>query len=378
MRDILDRLLDWQRHGVACALATVVRTSGSAPRPIGTSMAVSADGEVLGSLSGGCVEGAVYELAREAIAEGVTLGDAYGIADGDAFAAGLTCGGEIEVQVRPLGAAEYAVLRELAALRDAGRPVALAVPVGDGASAGTERDWFLATPDRLPGGPVGEAARRALSDGTARPGAADGSDPACTGASAAYLVVPFVPPPRLLVYGATDFAGALSRIGRFLGYRVTVCDARPVFTTAERFPDADEVVVQWPHRHLESIRGELDARTAVCVLTHDPKFDVPLLVRALRSPVGYVGAMGSRRTHADRLERLREAGLSMLELAALHSPIGLDLAGSSPEETALSIAAEIVAARRGGSGAPLGALSAPIHAAAFEASAVATAVPAGS
>ncbi|NGO72454.1 XdhC family protein, partial [Streptomyces boncukensis] len=174
------------------------------------------------------------------------------------------------------------------------------------------------------------------------------------------LVESSVPPPRMLVFGAIDFAAALARIGAFLGYRVTVCDARPVFATARRFPEADEVVTEWPHRYLEAQR-DLDARTVVCVLTHDAKFDVPLLERALRLPVAYVGAMGSRRTHLDRLERLREAGLGEAELAALRSPIGLDLGGRTPEETALSIAAEIVAVRHGGSGVPLAGAHTPIH-----------------
>jgi xanthine dehydrogenase accessory factor len=177
------------------------------------------------------------------------------------------------------------------------------------------------------------------------------------------LVETRLPPPRLLVFGAIDFAAALVRAGRFLGYQVTVCDARPVFATRARFPEAGEVVVDWPHRYLDAqaSAGRLDERTAVCVLTHDAKFDVPLLTRALRLPVGYVGAMGSRRTHADRLRRLREAGLAGHELARLRSPIGLDLGARSPEETALSIAAEIVATRRGGTGVPLTETDTPIH-----------------
>ncbi|SCE26012.1 xanthine dehydrogenase accessory factor [Streptomyces sp. DvalAA-14] len=165
------------------------------------------------------------------------------------------------------------------------------------------------------------------------------------------------------MFGAVDFAAALARAGRFLGYRVTICDARPVFATPQRFPAADEVVADWPHRHLdtEARRGRVDGRTAVCVLTHDPKFDIPLLERALRLPIAYVGAMGSRRTHLRRLDRLREAGVTELELARLHSPIGLDLGARTPEETALSIAAEIVAFRNGGSGRPLTGAHTPIH-----------------
>ncbi|MBQ1163223.1 XdhC family protein, partial [Streptomyces sp. A73] len=186
-----------------------------------------------------------------------------------------------------------------------------------------------------------------------------GADGSKCGQPVTLLVESSVPPPRMLVFGAIDFAAALVRIGKFLGYHVTVCDARPVFATARRFPDADEVVVDWPHRYLDS--QDVDPRTVICVLTHDAKFDVPLLERALRLPVAYVGAMGSRRTHLDRLERLREAGLTSLELAALRSPIGLDLGARTPEETALSIAAEVVAARQGGSGVPLNGAHTPIH-----------------
>lgn len=179
------------------------------------------------------------------------------------------------------------------------------------------------------------------------------------GAPLTVLVESSVPPPRMIVFGAIDFASALVRVGKFLGYEVTVCDARPVFATRARFPEADEIVVAWPHEYLE--RTDVDARTVLCVLTHDAKFDVPLLRLALRLPVAYVGAMGSRRTHLDRNARLREVGVSELELARLRSPIGLDLGARTPEETALSIAAEIVADRRGGSGVSLAGAHTPIH-----------------
>jgi xanthine dehydrogenase accessory factor len=163
----------------------------------------------------------------------------------------------------------------------------------------------------------------------------------------------------MLVFGAIDFAAAVARAGKFLGYRVTVCDARPVFATRRRFPDADEVVTDWPHRYLS--RQNVDARTVICVLTHDPKFDVPLLEVALRTPAGYIGAMGSRRTHDDRLARLREVGLTEDELARLRSPIGLDLGARTPEETAVAIAAELIQLRWGGSGRPLTATTGRIH-----------------
>jgi xanthine dehydrogenase accessory factor len=174
----------------------------------------------------------------------------------------------------------------------------------------------------------------------------------------------FAPKPRMLVFGAIDFAAAVARVGAFLGYHVTVCDARPVFATASRFPEADEVVVDWPHRYLQAEQeaGRVDGRTVITVLTHDPKFDVPLLEVALRLPaVAYVGAMGSRRTHDDRLARLREAGVTDDEIDRLSSPIGLDLGARTPEETAISIAAEIVALQWGGSGDRLAARDGRIH-----------------
>ena len=179
------------------------------------------------------------------------------------------------------------------------------------------------------------------------------------GEELAVFVNAFAPPPRMLVFGAIDFAAAVARVGKFLGYHVTVCDARPVFATRARFPDADEVVVDWPHRFLAG--AEVDARTVICVLTHDPKFDVPVLEVALRTPAGYVGAMGSRRTHEDRLDRLRAIGLTEAELARLRSPIGLDLGARTPEETAVSIAAELIQLRWGGTGQALTSTDGRIH-----------------
>ncbi len=169
----------------------------------------------------------------------------------------------------------------------------------------------------------------------------------------------FAPPPRMLVFGAIDYAAAVARIGDFLGYRVTVCDARPVFATPKRFPAGVEVVVEWPHRYLHGT--DTDERTVICVLTHDPKFDVPLLEEALRRPAAYIGAMGSRRTHDERIRRLLESGLGEGELARLRSPVGLDLGARTPEEVAVSVAAEIVALRWGGTGAPLTGAVGAIH-----------------
>jgi xanthine dehydrogenase accessory factor len=173
----------------------------------------------------------------------------------------------------------------------------------------------------------------------------------------------FEPPPRLLVFGAIDFATAMAKLGSYLGYRVTVCDARPIFATKSRFPDADEVIVNWPHRYLAAeVEAErIDARTVIAVLTHDPKFDVPVLEVALRCKAGYIGAMGSRRTHDDRMARLREAGMTEKELSRLSSPIGLDLGARTPEETAVSIAAEIISLRWGGAGKRLTEANGRIH-----------------
>jgi len=173
------------------------------------------------------------------------------------------------------------------------------------------------------------------------------------------FVASFAPPPAMFVFGAIDFSAALVRVGKVLGFKVTVCDARPVFATAKRFPEADEVVVDWPHRWLPG--QHVDERTVIAVLTHDPKFDVPAIKAALQTRAGYIGAMGSRRTHEDRLIRLKEAGVTDDELARVHSPIGLDLGARTPEETAISIAAEIIQSRWGGSGHSLARTSGPIH-----------------
>jgi len=356
MRDIADGLRAWRAEGVPFAVATVVRTWRSAPRQPGAAMAVSAAGEVLGSVSGGCVEGAVYEAAREVIETGQAQTQAYGVSDDDAFEVGLTCGGTIELLIQP-----EAALTGLDEVLDAiatGRPVATAAVPGA---------QLVIWPSEPAAGTLGEpgldyaAAQQAAGmlaagrTGTVHLGRHGEQRPD----DVSVFVQSYVRPPRMIVFGAIDFAGAVARIGRFLGYHVTVCDARPVFTTAKRFPDADELVVQWPHKYLESTT--VDERTVLCVLTHDPKFDVPLIEVALRTPARYIGAMGSRRTHDDRLKRLREAGVDEQSLARLCSPIGLDLGARTPEETAVAIAAEIIARAWGGSGRRLTELETPIH-----------------
>ncbi|ROO85945.1 xanthine dehydrogenase accessory factor [Actinocorallia herbida] len=349
MREIAAQLLAWSREGTRYALATVVGVGGSAPRPAGAAMAVSEHGEAVGGVSGGCVEGAVYELCQEVLRTGVAVREAFGYADDTAFAVGLTCGGTVEVFVQPAPPPE--VLQAAAGPS----PVAAAhVLAASGATLAIRPDGVLGTT----GDPEVDAAVVAEARALLELGR--------TGVRAIHcrpglevFVASAATRPRLLIFGAIDHAAAMATLGRFLGYRVTVCDARPVFATAARFPDAHEVVVDWPHRYLAAT--PVDSRTAVVVLTHDPKFDLPLLEVALRLPVGYIGAMGSRRTHTDRLARLREAGLTPADLSRLHSPIGLDLGGRTPEETALAIAAEIVATRHQATARPLHATTGPLH-----------------
>ncbi|MFF9808159.1 XdhC family protein [Streptomyces coeruleorubidus] len=369
MLDLAGPLHEWIEEGRDFAVATVVAVGGSAPRPPGAALAVSADGTAIGSVSGGCVEGAVYDLCLQVLQDGRTRVERFGYSDEDAFAVGLTCGGTIDIMIAPYGADRTAQAAALSAALSAaahGEPVALARVVHG--PAGLLGRAVLVRPDGAHEGGLGGhpdldrtaiAQARALLD-AGRTGTVEVSEDGshCPG-GLTLLVESAVPPPRMIVFGAIDFAAALVRAGKFLGYHVTVCDARPVFATRVRFPDADEIVVDWPHRYLAST--DTDGRTVLCVLTHDAKFDIPLLTEALRLPVAYVGAMGSRRTHEDRDRRLREAGVSERELARLRSPIGLDLGARTPEETALSIAAEIVAARHGGTGRPLTGSGTPIH-----------------
>lgn len=437
MLDIADELHRWSEAGRDFAVATVVGVGGSAPRGLGAAMAVDRDGTVVGSVSGGCVEGAVHELCRQALEDGESVRETFGYSDDDAFAVGLTCGGVLDVLVVPVRGGDVVspVYASVLAAAATGEPAAVARVVsgpegmlgraivvrGEGPGAGAETgegrlsvrgqvsyegglggllglDVMVAAEVRafldagrtgiltvgeqcsrcgalLTGGEGERCSRNGavLSEAEAEVKAAEERCSRCgtlltvttserrfgCGSTLAILIESVAPPPRMIIFGAIDFAAALTVAGKFLGHHVTVCDARPVFTTAARFPYADEIVVDWPHRYLD--RTATDARTALCVLTHDPKFDIPLLERALRLPVAYVGAMGSRRTHLDRLDRLREVGLGEDELSRLHSPIGLDLGARTPEETALSIAAEIVAERRGGSGLPLTGAHTPIH-----------------
>jgi xanthine dehydrogenase accessory factor len=367
MREILATVDGWIAAGRRVALGRVVDLEGSGPRDAGAAMAVSEDGEVAGSVSGGCVEGAVVAEALDLLGvERPDLGLAppgstgehapgtprivtFGYSDEDAFAVGLTCGGTVRLFLEPLdrpGGLGEVWARLGVDLRER-RPVAVATIVdgpGLGRSLLVERD-----------------ARGEL--GVARSGLRHyGSRGEADEAAVTVFVESFAPPPQMLVFGAVDFTAALTRVARTLGYRVTVCDAREVFATAERFPAAHEVVVDWPHRLLEAVGPSLGPGDAVCVLTHDAKFDVPAIRAALATDVGYIGVMGSRRTHERRLARLVEEGVTdPADLARLHSPIGLDIGARTPEETGVAIVAEIIALRSGRPAPHLRDTTGPIH-----------------
>jgi len=373
VREVLPELMKWWRDGQTIGVGTVVATFQSAPRPAGASMLVGPDGSAVGSVSGGCVEGAVYELAQEVVGDGTPVLERYGVSDDEAFAVGLTCGGILDVYVEKVNQETFPELEEITEDIENGRPVAVATVIEHPDPAWLGRR-LIVRPDGVVGTTPTLGSTRAddaVRDDTLGLLAAGhnatltyGPDGERRGEGMRVFVWAFAPKPRMLVFGAIDFAAAVARVGAFLGYHVTVCDARPVFATNTRFPEADDVVVDWPHRYLgaEVEAGRIDRRTVITVLTHDPKFDVPLLEVALRLPeVSYVGAMGSRRTHDDRLARLREAGLTEDEIAHLSSPIGLDLGARTPEETAISIAAEIIAGQWGGSGGRLAVTDGRIH-----------------
>ncbi len=323
MRDVLDTLERWVADGLRVATATVIRTERSAPREPGAVLAVSERGEVAGSVTGGCVEPAVYEEAREVLAGGAPRLRAYGIADEEAFEVGLPCGGTVHIFVDAL---DPELVAPIAADVRAEKPIALAITL-TGPEAGAKR---LVRP-----GDEDEASAL-LARGETGVVYAEGEQ---------VFISSFAPRPRMYVFGAIDHAAAVARIGRFLGYRVTVCDARARFVTPERIPDVDELVVEWPDRFLA--RAPVDERTAIVVLTHDHKFDVPLLKVALGTPAAYIGAMGSRRTTEERAALLREQGVSEDELVRIHAPIGLDLGARTPQEVAVAVAAELIAVTRG-------------------------------
>jgi xanthine dehydrogenase accessory factor len=311
VREILETLERWSAEGLRAATATLVKTERSAPREPGAVMAVSERGDVAGSLTGGCVEPALYEEARAVLSGEPPRLSTYGIEDDAAFEAGLPCGGTVHVF---LSEVEPDLVEALNAAERLEEPIALALTVS-GPEIGTQ---VLV--------PVDGRLEASLEDDV--------------------FFLPLLPRPRMYVFGAVDHAAAVARVGGLLGYRVTVCDARPRFLTRERFPEPDELVVAWPHEFLRE--AYVDERTAVCVLTHDHKFDVPLLQEALAGPACYIGALGGKKTNADREERLRADGVGEEQLARIHAPIGLDIGARTPEEVAVAVAAQIVALRRNG------------------------------
>ncbi len=337
MRDLLSDIEAWGAEAQPLSLATVVKTWGSAPRTLGAKMVVSADGRVAGSVSGGCVEAAVIESAREVVKTGKPVLLSFGVADDTAWAVGLACGGAIEVFVE---APDAAGLAELASLASGKVRAAVATVLG-GPDLG--RRLFLHADGQVRGTlksplsqKVSAAARAALAEGkSARVSVADTD----------VFIEVMRPAPKLVVVGGVHIAISLTWMARSLGYHTIVVDPRPTFGSVDRFPQAHEIVSAWPDEALGQIG--LDAESAVAVLTHDPKLDDPALRAALVSPAFYVGALGSKQTQAKRRERLLAAGLTESQIARLRAPIGLDLGGRSPEEIAVSVLAQIVAVRNG-------------------------------
>jgi xanthine dehydrogenase accessory factor len=328
VKEILPTLERWTRDNLRVATATVVKVERSAPRAPGAMLAVNEQGEVAGSVTGGCVEPAVYEEAKAVLAGGAPRLKRYGIADDEALEVGLPCGGTVHIFVDEL---DPTLLPPLSKAIREDRPVALEVTVS-GNEAGTKKLVELGEEG------VGAELLRRGDTGLTE---VDGDQ---------VFVSSYSPRPNMYVFGAVDHAVAVAELGRFLGYRVTVCDARAKFATRERFPDVEMLVVEWPDRFLSN--APVDERTAICVLTHDHKFDVPLLATALKTNAGYIGALGSRRTTEERERRLREEGVPEEQLCRIHAPIGVDIGARGPQEIAVSIAAELVAVVRGKAGEP--------------------------
>lgn len=319
MRDILPTLVRWHTEGRRVAIATVVEVRGSAPRDPGASLALTDRGEIAGSVTGGCVEPSVILEAQEVLDGGDARVREYGIADDEAFEVGLSCGGTVGILIADLDTSLVPELDE--AVRN-DRPAALTI--------------------RATGPALGEQRLHDGADGPVAQLLARGESTLVDIEGETVFVHSLARRPAMLVFGAIDHAAALARVGKLLGYRVTVCDARAAFVTRERFPEADELVVEWPDRFLE--HTPVDETTAICVLTHDQKFDVPALIAALETPAVYIGAMGSKVTTADREERLRAAGVGDAGIARIHAPIGLAIGARSPEEVAVAIGAQIVEA----------------------------------
>jgi xanthine dehydrogenase accessory factor len=319
MREVLDELNEWTRDGEEIAIATVIETWGSSPRPLGSKMLVTRSGKMAGSVSNGCIEGAVFEEAQKVLKSGTPKVAAFGVSDDVAFEVGLACGGHIEVFVQPLGR----VHQQLIAMLNRNQTATLRTDLANG-----ETELVEGTP------PGSEVARR------------DGN----------MFVEPFRRPAHLVIIGAIHIAIPLHRLAKLMGYRVTVIDARAKFATKGRFPEADELIVGWPDEAMAKLA--IDNSTYVVILTHDPKFDLPALRSVLTKDAGYIGAIGSRKTNQNRFDALRKEGFTEEQLARVHGPIGLDLGGRGAEETALGILAEITAVRFGGSGVSMRAVKA--------------------
>jgi xanthine dehydrogenase accessory factor len=358
-----DVALAWRAEGRRVVVATLVETIGSAPLDPGAEMVVDDQGRIEGSVTGGCVEAALVDQAGEVLAGHGPRLVSYGISDAEAVDVGLMCGGTVKLLVHELIAAHEPAV---AAVRDAvhvGDPVALAT-VLDGPHAGAKLAVFEDRAVGDLGGPallthsVARDARGYLDEGRSAIRRYSGKGEVLGSGLGVYIQA-LAPPPSMVVVGAIDFSAALARLATDVGYAVAICDARSAFAASPRFGSHAEVVVEWPDAYLE--RRELGPRDAVLVFSHDPKFDEPALIAGLASGAGYVGALGSRRTQAQRRERLRAAGVADRDIARIHAPCGLDIGARTPAETAISVLAEIIALRAGRHGRPLAESEGPIH-----------------
>ena len=357
MKEIVNEVQQWFARSHKVAMATVVATEGSAPRKPGAVMAVNDAGEVAGCVSGGCVESAVVDEAIAVISEGTPRRLSYGVADDLGLSVGLTCGGTIDIFVDRLQPG--LIFDSLVTAINQQRPIAICTVVSGqnvGAKMAIEDNSNGAidlTGDRVLDRLVSEDATALLAKGLTKLCYYhhQGENYQENIPSTEVFIHSFPPPPRMIIIGAIDFSQALCQAGKLLGYHVTICDARSRFATIARFPDADEIEIEWPHHYIRSTA--IDPRTAIVVLTHDPKFDIPALREAVRTPAGYIGAMGSRRTHSDRIRRLTEIGMNQADIARISSPIGLDIGANTPEATAISIVAEIIALASGRPGGRL-------------------------
>jgi xanthine dehydrogenase accessory factor len=358
---LLDTLATWQHDGADVGRAVVVRTFGSAPRPEGAVLLYAADGRIAGSVSGGCVEGAAAEEIERARATGRARVIRYGISDEQAWDVGLACGGTIDVLVEPaVPSAAVAAATESLGAGGHGAAVVTPLPADSppagfgqhtpGEGAPPEAELVVHDDGRLEG-TLGDRALDAALVDTAAEALRRGLSRTVELGGRSLFVEVFPVRPRLVIVGAVEVARSLVRLAHELGFETVVVDGRASFATPERFPDVDRLVVGWPDEVADEIG--LGPNDAVAVLTHDVKFDEPAIVEALRRGCRYVGAVGSRKTQADRRQRLLDAGVTPDELARLRGPVGLDLGGRQPPETALAILSEVVADRYGGSGVPM-------------------------